>query len=252
MKIKFLFISLVFLLSVKANLSAFIEFDPPSGNCKLAKIKAIEATLFSKSPYFHAAQNQLQKLANNGNVEYAISFGKKPSGEIIISIPEQGKSNSGKVPEVKGHFADLHNHIGSLPPSSGDVYGFIDRALKDSLYSFRYIITSNKTLYALALINAEEAQKFNESFGRTKSDYFQYTFPDSLFYEYADITERLTGLYHKNRQESNEWAMSFMLEKYRAGLVILKQDAKGEFRKIIAITKKDRKGNMQFEMKFCE
>ena len=55
-------------------------------------------------------------------------------GNITTSSITNGSGSAAGVPNWPGAFADLHNHNDANPPSSGDLYGFIDRSNANSSF----------------------------------------------------------------------------------------------------------------------
>src|SRR5690606_11912736 len=129
------------------------------------------------------------------------------------------------------------------PPSSGDLYGFIDLATKDTSY-LRYTLTPSGQLYVLTLTNKQSATDFTHAFPkraglRQKNPaggtiYYQPTFPTLIIEEF----DRLKGWHGA----SDEMALVLVMQKYQTGLSLLKQNTDGEFKRLIVVEKKDENG----------
>lgn len=196
---------------------------PPPDPCEDAKPGADKATSFSQNSTYNTAKSNIQAAASDGN-EHGISFGKNTNGVIITSTMSNGGDHSGTVGNVDNVFADLHNHPGNSPPSSGDFYGFIDRASAHNTYETRYVVTPNGTVYALVVTNLQAAQAFNTTHPRVNNPGYEPGFPDGI----VDEINEMKGFYGA----TDEMAMAFILEKYNTGIALLKQDSNGNFKRL--------------------
>ncbi|MCH5597053.1 hypothetical protein [Niabella ginsengisoli] len=187
------------------------------------------------------------------NKEHMISFGKDWSGKVIKSDAFAGNINNGSIPSISNRFADIHIHTDQSPPSSGDIYGFIDEVIIDSNY-IRYVATPNGLMYALILTNKQSAINFNLKYPRRpgitvqnadgSSIKYQPTFPQILVDEFDQI-KGWGGA-------SKELATAFLLAKYNTGVALLKEDDDGSFRRLITKETKDRNGNKIYTAYNCE
>lgn len=207
------------------------NIPPQPDPCDAAKAGSTAATTFSANSKFIIAKGQIANAASDGN-EHEISFGKDANGNIITSAMNTGNDNSGTVTNVSNQFADLHNHPSDLPPSSGDLYYFIDQTSSSSLYQTKYVVTQNGTVYALVVTDLQAAENFNTNYPRVLDPGVEPNFPDNLFEEYSDIDEQEKGLYSQTPQQADELAIAYILEKYNAGVALLKMDGSGSFKKI--------------------
>lgn len=208
----------------------------PQNPCAEAATTAEKATNLAKTPIFSTAKTDIQAAAAADNQEHAISFGKGARGAIITSPMVNGGHNS--VPAGSGvvtnQFAHLHNHPGNSPQSSGDVYSLISSIANYTLSQTGYVVTANGTVYALVIINMQAALNFQISYPkRPNSSGYEPEFPTMIADEYYDIIEQLKGLYGKTPQQANEMAIAFILTKYNTGVGILKQNATGDFKRLI-------------------
>jgi hypothetical protein len=112
----------------------------PSDPCTDAQIGSSKATTLAQNSNFISAKTNIiaAASASNGN-EHGVTFGRDANGNITTSNITTGSANSGTVPNWPGAFADLHNHNDLKPPSSGDLYTFIDKSINNSSYETRYI-----------------------------------------------------------------------------------------------------------------
>lgn len=196
---------------------------PPPDPCEDAQPGANKATSFSQNASYTSAKSNIQTAASDGN-EHGISFGKDANGSVITSAMSNGNGHSATLGSVDNVFADLHNHPENRPPSSGDFYGFIDRASAHSTYETRYIITANGTAYAFVVTNLQAAQNFNTNYPREPNPGYEPGFPENI----RDEIDQMQGWYGA----TEEMAMAFIMEKYNTGIALLKQDANGNFKRL--------------------
>jgi len=216
----------------------------PTDPCAEAQTGANKATTLSQNgTYISAKSNILTAGAADGK-EHGISFGKDASGNIITSSMTTGTTNSSGTGIVSNKFADLHNHPGNTPPSSGDLYGFIDMASANSSIETRYIVTPNGTVYALVITDLQAAKNFNLNYPRESNPGYEPGFPGDIVDEYNE----LKGWYGA----SDEMAMAFVLAKYNAGVALLKQDSNGNFKRLNTNQTTDANGNTIYVANNCQ
>ena len=220
--------------------------DPPPQQdpCAEAQPGADKAKALSQNSNYTSGKTAVQTAASSDGNEHAISFGKDANGNIITSSISTGNDHTGTVGSVTNQFADLHNHQGVLPPSSGDLYGFIDLASGSNLYETRYIVTANGAVYALIVTDLEAAKKFNTDHPRVPSPGYEPDFPDSLVNEF----DRMKGW----GGATDEMALAFILEKYHAGVALLKQDSNGNFKRLNTKETSDANENKTYTATNCQ
>jgi hypothetical protein len=192
--------------------------------CTEAQEAVNNATGFSQSNIYSTAKANIQVAFSKDSLEHAISFGKDANGNNIISPISTGSGHSSELGTVTNMFADIHNHPKGTPPSSGDLYGFISKAAENTLYETRYIVTTSGSVYALVIIDLKIARDFVTKYPKVSNPGYQPAFPDSLVDEFNKLKA-----FHA---ATDEMAMAFILEKYNAGVALLKQDEKGNFMRI--------------------
>lgn len=195
----------------------------PTDPCADAQTGSTHATNLSQNSNFTSAKANIISAASNGN-EHGVTFGRDANGNITTSNISNGSGSSGTVPNWPGAFADLHNHTNATPPSSGDLYGFIDKSNVNSSFETRYILTNNGTVYALTVTNIQQAINFNSNYPRVPNNGYEPDFPPAIVDEIID----LKGQYGA----TDEMAMSFVMEKYHMGVALLKQDSNGNFKRL--------------------
>jgi hypothetical protein len=211
---------LLFLPAVQTGEAQPFHTDPDP--CEAVRPRAEAATLFSKTPEFSTAFAAIrEKTLSNGTLEYNVGFGRDAAGSILTSPLSTGNRSNSNIPPVPGPFADLHNHPRNTPPSSGDLYGLIRVNKKTPGYLSRYVATKNGSLYAFVVTDTAAARAFIEKFPPQQVPGYSPLFPDALLNEYRDV--------HQKYGAAEELAMAFILQKYAAGVALLKQDREGKF-----------------------
>lgn len=214
--------------------------DPQPDPC--ATTQASTATDFSKNNNYLSAKTAIQNAANDGK-EHVISFGKTTAGTIITSELSNGDDHSGEVLPVANQFADLHNHPNNKPFDSGDLYGFIDHAVKNSSY-IRYVVTINGTVYALVITDLQAAENFNVRYPRVSNGNFEPDFPEFIENEINKMTQI--------ERATDEMALAFILSKYNAGIALLRQDTFGDFKRLNTKENIDQNGNQTYQSNNCQ
>lgn len=219
--------------------------DPPTNPdpCQQAQAGSLGATaLAGNSVYSTAKSSIMTAFANDGN-EHGISFGKDANGNIISSSMSTGGTSSGNIPPIGNQFADLHNHPSGNPPSSGDLYGFIEKAANNHGY-IRYIVTSAGNVYALVLTDPVAAASFINQYPKVQNPGFEPTFPDDLVDEEREIRYGYGA--------TEEMSFAFILSKYNAGVALLKQDTDGNFKRLNTEEITDSNGSKTYTSNNCQ
>ena len=197
--------------------------------CKDAKPKANIATELSKNSNYTIAKSNI--LAASSTIEHSVTFGKDANGNITTSSMSSGATSSVSVnSNWPGGFADLHNHTNNFPPSGGDLYNLIGINNIHSSYDTRMVVTPNSTVYALAVINLGLASTFTTN-NPSVSNGFGPEFPSSI-YDQFDKAHDYFLINGNSELNASEKAMSYVLEKNNTGVVLLKQDSNGDFKRL--------------------
>lgn len=195
--------------------------------CEAARAGAAAATLTAKdSSFLHAVTQVKNAYQANGN-EHCISFGKDKDGHIIASPLSNGSATSGKVPAMPNAFADLHNHPNNLPPDAGDFYGLAQLHKINPNYLTRFALTTDGSLYALQVTDAGALQTFIAKYPPQPP---AFTGGPKGFA--VAITDEAREMKY-NRHCTDEMVLAFILEKYNAGVCLLKQNDEGALNTII-------------------
>ena len=211
--------------------------------CQKAKTVIVKTTEFTATKAYSSALAGLkERIKNEPAQEYTVSFGRDLQDSVIVSPINTGSKSNGVLPVIENGFADLHNHPKSTPPSSGDLYGLLLKNRKNSRYDTRYILSSGNVLYALVVIDTLAAYRFADKYPAQQMPGYSPLFPDALLDEYRDMLYRY--------QVPEEMAMAFMLEKYATGVLLLKQNSKGEL-SILRTTVSGKPGALVFKSNNC-
>jgi hypothetical protein len=92
------------------------------------------------------------------------------------------------------------------------------------------VITPSGSVYALVIINISNANTFSANYP-SQNIGFGPDFPDQLFDEANDVKLELEGD-GTDSQIAEEMAMAYILDKYNAGIALLKQDGAGNFKRL--------------------
>ena len=212
--------------------------------CEQARAGAHSMSLFAKDSIFASGLNTIRTAFAADRREHAISFGRDTNDKIFCSAMNNGGPMNGMVPRISGAFADLHNHPKNIPPDAGDLYGLIDLNKNNRGYTARFIVTANGTLYCLLVTDTAEAAAFNANYPRQAPAIRDGSpaFPSNIVDEFREMKY--------GHHCTDEMAMSFILEKYRAGVVLLKQSADGLFAVLRTIVSGD-KDHLSFSAGAC-
>ncbi len=234
------------------GLPASISDTTDSNTCLRSAKATYAVTLLAQTPNYDSAVTSIREAQSTHNREYVVSFGKDLTGNIFNSPISAGNINNGHIPSISNRFADIHIHTNEQPPSSGDLYGFIDQIIADSNY-IRYIVTPKGQAYAFALLSKKEALHFNTSHARRAgiqqiqadgtSISYQPTFPQQLVDEFNELRS-WNGVTH-------EAALVILLKKYKTGIVLLKQNASGVYNALDVQEHADHKGNKSYLLSHC-
>lgn len=103
-------------------------------------------------------------------------------------------------------------------------------------------------MYALALTNAAALKAFIVQYPKIQIQGYSPDFPDELFYLYRDVYDLNKDL---GIAVANEMALAYILDKYNAGVALLKQDENGNFQKINTTANTDGNGNTTYTKTDC-
>jgi hypothetical protein len=208
---------------------AFAQKPDP---CEAIKGGAVAVTLLTKDSLFPVALADIKNAFALDMHEHCTSFGKDAANRISSSPLSNGGAISSKVPAMANAFADLHNHPNNMPPDAGDLYGLIDINTNNPGYKTRLVVTLNGTLYALLLTDTAMAYAFTVKHPRQPPAFVGG--PPGFPVAMVDEAREMKYQYHC----TDEMIMAFILEKYNAGVSLLKQHSHGSFNKVVTTVSK--------------
>jgi hypothetical protein len=201
---------------------------PAPNLCEDVKRIAQRIDRFTATPVFQQALTALQDSLRTGRAqESSVSFGRNNRGDTILSAIVSGGRSSAPVPPVENAFADLHTHPSNTPPSSGDVYGLLEKRNKTPGYTQRFVLTGNGTLYVLFVQDTALAALFLRRYPPQRLAGFSPLFPEPLLDEFREI--------RYGQGVAEELAMARILDKYKAGVILFRQ-VKGEAIRWVRVT----------------
>ena len=223
----------------------FILFYQKVDPCEDVKAGADKVTAFAKDSVFNDALKNIKSAFISDHKEHAIAFGKDPHQNIFSSGITNGNANGATVPAINNGFADLHNHPNNLPPDAGDLYGLIDINTRRKEYDSRFVVTVSGEVYALFITDTVTVAAFNLNYPRQVPAFpgGPPGFPVVIVDEYREMKYQYDC--------TDEMALAFILEKYNAGIALLKQDSRGAFKKLRTIVSKDA-GRLIFKAANCQ
>lgn len=215
-----------------ASIASFFvhqQHDP----CEDAKAGAARATLLAKNSIYISGLNHIKNAFKSDLKEHGIAFGKDTNNNIFSSGITNGSTTGGTIPGITNAFADLHNHPNNTPSDAGDFYGLIDINKNNIGYDTRFVVEPSGTVYALLVTDPVAAVAFNIKHPRQAPAFpgGPPGFPVSIVDEFREIK------YQNNC--TDEMVLAFILEKYHAGICLLKQDSSGAFKKLMTIVSTD-------------
>lgn len=199
-----------------------------SGSVKITKdpcTTAQESTIVSKNKEYLIALKAINEA--NAAEEHSITLGKAPNGTMTQAPMNNGGQYIVQINTTwEGAFAALHNHPNNTPLSAGDIYASVQLNVKSSNFTTSYILTDGE-VYAIVVTNLSLAQDFVKTYPPDQLPNQSPEFPNNIFYE-IDGLKSIMGYGNEGRTT----AIAFILDKYSAGITLLKQDSSGKFNPI--------------------
>jgi hypothetical protein len=195
------------------------EKDP----CLVAKNVSVDA----QSSIFSSAKTSIETASLDG-LEHSITLGRDASGTITQAPMNNGTSNYLVLTNTSwsGAFAALHNHPGNTPLSAGDIYASVKLNVQSSNFTTTFVLTDGE-VYGIVITNLAAAQIFVKTYPADQLPQQSPEFPKQIFDEIENLKPDMGyGI------EGRTTAIAFILDKYNAGIVVLKQDSNGNFNPI--------------------
>lgn len=220
--------------------------------CSLYRKAAEAANQLALTAHYDSAVVSIKRAWQSAPKEYTVAWGKDVTDRIYNSAVTPGNHNNGYIPSVNNRFADIHIHTGEEPPSSGDIYGFIDQIITDSAY-IRFIITPMQQSYALVLVSRAAAIDFNKVYPRSagvrqvRSDGVVVTYQPTFPPELVDELNRLKSWNHA----TPETVLVYLLKKYQTGIALLKRNNRGTFTALDILEETGSRGHINYKLIHC-
>ena len=159
----------------------------------------------------------------NPALEHSVTFGKDATGNITASPMTTGGTTSGTVnTSWPNAFADVHNHPSNSEPSEGDLNMIIGLSRSRPGWNTRIVHNKNGEVYALVVVDTAAAWRFRSTSFTTNPVYGPV-----LNKEIRDTIQEVSIYFQgqgETRLYSNERALAYMLDKYNAGVILLKKE----------------------------
>jgi hypothetical protein len=190
--------------------------------------KAQSMTNGMQDSEYKAALNSIRTASSDG-LEHSITLGKYGWGETIQSPLNTGGTHDVLVnTSLQGAFASIHNHpTADLPISGGDIYESVKLNTLYGDFATSFIALPDGSTYVIVVTDLAAAQAFVTTYPADLKPGYNAEFPDFIF----DQIEALKSDMGYGT-EARTTAMAFVLDKYNAGITLLKQDSSGNFNSI--------------------
>ncbi|NIF04934.1 4Fe-4S dicluster domain-containing protein [Chryseobacterium sp. Tr-659] len=206
--------------------------------CSQAAQPSLHATQLSQTNAVNSAFNAIGGI-NDGN-EHGYVFGSQNGAIVSTDIQHGGPNNMTLNHNFENPVGSIHIHpANESPPSVGDVYSLIDAYNGHNTYTTYYVMNLDGTVYALVVTNPAAMNQFLQNYPYTQVPGHAPNFPPPLFDEWNDF--------------DGNWEMSLsnILDKYQAGMALLKRDKQGNFKKVKIDTKKGPDGTIKNTQTSC-
>jgi hypothetical protein len=201
--------------------------DGGGGGSETAPCSDSATTAISKDSAYTSATSSIMTASADGN-EHSITLGRDANGKITQAPMNNGGPNIVTTnTSWPGAFADIHNHSTDGPPSSNDiVYAAVKKNEANNEHTTSFVNVTDGS-YAIVVTNLLAAHNFVTAYPADISPIYPPEFPDSIFNQIDDLKPSM-GYDVEGRMQ----AVSFILDKYGAGITILKQDSEGNYKPI--------------------
>jgi hypothetical protein len=184
-------------------------------------------TSISQDSNYISAINSIMTASSNGK-EHGITLGKDAYGQITQApMKEGGSSNVAVNTSWPGAFAAIHNHPTDGPLSGGDVYTSVKLNALCADFTTSFIALPDGSTYAIVVNDLAAAQAFVTAYPADVLPGYSPEFPTFIFDQIQDLKPDMGY-----GTEGRTTAMAFILDKYKAGITLLKQDSEGNFNPI--------------------
>ncbi|MBD0726725.1 hypothetical protein B6A10_16275, partial [Flavobacterium sp. L1I52] len=192
-------------------------------------------------------ETTLKEATNIDGVEHGITFGRDENGQITQApMRDGGVYNVPVTQNWPGAFASVHNHVANTPLSTGDIYSAIKLISNNPNFTTSYINLPDGSSYSIVVTDLALAQNFIDKYPADQIPGYSPEFPDAIHNELQDLKDYF-GFDLSGRTN----ALAYILQKYDAGLQILKEDDMGNYDAITVRIKENLDGSKTYEFINC-
>ena len=169
------------------------------------------------------------KTASADTFEHSITLGTDSTGKITQAPMNNGTSQYLVQTNTTWTraFAAIHNHPRGTPMSAGDTYATVKLNTLRPNFTTTFLVLPDGSMYALVVTDLKAASRFVETYPADINPLYSPEFPDFIFKQIEALKKEMG-----ESIESRTTAIAFVLDKYNAGMKLLKQDANGDFNPI--------------------
>lgn len=180
----------------------------------------------AKSGYLNAKSDIMQASADGK--EHSITLGNGAGGALTQAPMNNGGTNGVKVNQNwPGAFAAMHNHPNNSQVSAGDIYAAVTLNTTNSNFTTSFILTGGET-YAIVITNLTAAKAFVAAYPADISPIYPPEFPQVIFDQLQNFVNPFGSSTY-----GRTGAIAVVLDKYKSGITLLKQQHSGEFKPIM-------------------
>ncbi|WP_310381688.1 hypothetical protein [Flavobacterium sp.] len=181
----------------------------------------------SQSTTYSSALSSILAASVDGK-EHSITLGRDSNGQTTQApMNTGGQYNVATNTSWPGAFAAIHNHVVATPLSAGDIYASVKLNSLRSDFTTSFIVLPDGVIYAILVTDLVAAQAFVVSYPADVLPGYSPEFPTFIF-DQIDALKSDMGY----DTEARTTAIAFVLDKYNAGITLLRQDSAGNFNSI--------------------
>ncbi len=216
--------------------------------CKKAAVPANKANAIMKDTNVNPKLNVLQNHAFNSNTEYGMTVTQNSNGTYSAQDPFTSNDPGSVVipaPTTGSYVANAHSHNkgGATPPSVSDFYNCVQVAVNHPAFSSSFTYSHDGSVFAFVVTNRQEATDFLAAYPMSTN----WDSGSKLFNEETQLGKDFNDIYGSikkgtfpnysgsDQNDALETALAYVLEKYKTGISLAKQDASGNLKPVKAV-----------------
>lgn len=224
--------------------------NPKAGNpCAKMQLPTARFNSLFKNADIAPQVNQMINHGQNSNVEYGFTITQaSPSSPYVATAPYTD-NNPGNVtisiPSAGSYVASGHNHNngGAAPPSIADLYNSLGDAVNHPNFKGHFIFSKNGTVFSLVVTDRVAAAAFLTTYPQSTN----FNEKSKLFNDNSEMGREFLKIYNNftegrnpnysgfDQNDAIETSISYILEKYGAGIALAKNDAVGNLKAMKAV-----------------